>query len=141
MICKDKIRKMAEEINVQDAHVITEEKVLQAMKFICEHPNIEYFDAIKGLMELNIYFTLEDIRKKFQNAEIKPFSVAIATSYYPVGAYLVANLFEEIRNHIFTREEFFDIDNELSVWEYIRHATKDKNYTKENVQSNIKVSK
>ena len=141
IICKDQIRKMAEELNVQEAHVITKEKVVQAMKFICEHPNLEYFDAIKGLMELGIYFDLSDVHRVFSNAEGKQWHEALTTSYYPTGAYLVANLFEEVRNHLYTREEFFSVDKEVSAWEYIRNATQDKNYTKENIQNNAKETK
>jgi hypothetical protein len=134
VICFDILSYRARYSEKKSSHVITQEKVVSALKFICENPGISYSDAIRGLMELGVFIRIPDIWDNFDNIDDIPWYKAIKTAHVPTGALIIANLFSEYKNHMYTREEFFDSDGPVSAWEYIRNATNDNSYTKENIQ-------
>ena len=101
---------------------------------MCENPGISYKDAIRGLMELGLFIRISDIWDNFENIDNVSWYKAIKTANVPTGALIIAYLFSDYRSHMYTREEFFDVDGTVSAWEYIRSATNDDSYTKENIQ-------
>ena len=134
MICFDILSYRANYSYKKSSNAITQEKIVSGLKFMCENPSISYKDAIRGLMELGLFIRISDIWDNFENIDNISWYKAIKTANVPTGALIIAYLFSDYRSHMYTREEFFDVDGYVSAWEYIRSATNDDSYTKENIQ-------
>ena len=130
---KEKVLESQNEIPVS----ITQEKVVEGLKFIAENREIEQDKLNEALINLGCNFSLEDIKnelKKEDNYNKSLFDGMTDADPY-AGATVICNTRDSDFGRIYVNDRFLDYDSDSSIYHYIRKATGDENYTKENIEN------
>ena len=109
------------------------EVVIRGLRFIAENQLISQEELIEGLLKLGCTFSLEDIDKQFPS-DITLFE-GMRQCYIGTGAALIVNVRDSEYGRSYCDECFLKIDNDTSIYHFIRVVTGDETYTKENIDS------
>lgn len=126
--------KLVSESKKKHSSKITQQLVVDGLKFITENQNIPQHELVKGLLELGCNFTLEDIRNQFSSTSISLFE-GIRQGDLASGASIIANVRQSSFSRSFVDDRFLSVDNDVSIYNYIRIVTGDMTYTKEKITS------
>ena len=113
---------------------ITQELVIAGLKFIAENQTISREELRAGLLELGCNFTLEDIENQITTPETNLFT-GMSRGDLAYGASVIANARKNFLSRAYVSEKFLSVDNNTSIYNYIRIVTGDKTYTKDKVTS------
>ena len=113
---------------------ITQELVIAGLKFIAENQTISQEELRAGLLELGCNFTLEDIENQITTSETNLFT-GMSRGDLAYGASVIANARKDFLSRAYVSEKFLSVDNNTSIYNYIRIVTGDKTYTKDKVTS------
>lgn len=113
---------------------ITQELVIAGLKFIAENQTISQEELTAGLLELGCNFTLEDIENQITTPETNLFT-GMSRGDLAYGASVIANARKNFLSRAYVNEKFLSVDNNTSIYNYIRIVTGDKTYTKDKVTS------
>ena len=112
---------------------ITLEVVISGLKFIAEHQSMNQEELINGLLELGCNFSLEDIEQQFPE-EIKLFE-GMKQGNLSCGASVIANVRDSEFGRSFCDDRFLSVDDDTSIYHFVRVTTGDETYTKEMVDA------
>lgn len=115
--------------------IITMDNVVAGLKFIAEHPKMEQNQLIDELIALGCNFSFEDINKQFPE-EVLQFP-GMKDGHLGCGASVIANCMRSEDGRLYAKDRFLSVDDEYSVYAFIRKVTGDNFYTKEYVDSLI----
>lgn len=129
---KEKYRQMVNSTRIpgQDV-VITMPVVIEGLKFIAENQTLSQEELLQGLLDLGCNFTFEDFNKQFSN-NINLYD-GMKKGAISSGASVIINMRDSEQGRSYFNEEFLNLDNESSVYHFIRVATGDQTYTKDNL--------
>lgn len=113
---------------------ITQELVIAGLKFITENQTISQEELTAGLLELGCNFTLEDIKNQVTTPEINLFD-GMSQGDLICGAIVIANARKDFLSRAYVSDRFLSVDDNTSIYNYIRIVTGDKTYTKDKVAS------
>lgn len=113
---------------------ITQELVIAGLKFIAENQIISQEELTAGLLELGCNFTLEDIKNQDTAPEINLFD-GMSQGDLICGAIVIANARKDFLSRAYVSDRFLSVDDNTSIYNYIRIVTGDKTYTKDKVAS------
>ena len=113
---------------------ITQELVIAGLKFIAENQTISQEELTAGLLELGCNFTLEDIKNQVTTPEINLFD-GMSQGDLICGAIVIANARKDFLSRAYVSDRFLSVDDNTSIYNYIRIVTGDKTYTKDIVAS------
>ena len=113
---------------------ITQELVIAGLKFIAENQTISQQELVAGLLELGCNFTLEDIKKQFKSSNKKLFE-GMSKGEVDCGASVIANVCKNFFSRAFANDKFLSVDDDTSIYNYIRIVTGDMTYTKDKIDS------
>lgn len=113
---------------------ITQELVIAGLKFIAENQTISQEELTAGLLELGCNFTLEDIKNQVTTPEINLFD-GMSQGDLIRGAIVIANARKDFLSRAYVSDRFLSVDDNTSIYNYIRIVTGDKTYTKDKVAS------
>ena len=113
---------------------ITQELVIAGLKFIAENQTISQKELTAGLLELGCNFTLEDIKNQVTTPEINLFD-GMSQGDLICGAIVIANARKDFLSRAYVSDRFLSVDDNTSIYNYIRIVTGDKTYTKDKVAS------
>jgi len=113
---------------------ITQELVIAGLKFIAENQTISQEELTAGLLELGCNFTLEDIKNQVTTPEINLFD-GMSQGDLICGAIVIANARKDFLGRAYVSDRFLSVDDNTSIYNYIRIVTGDKTYTKDKVAS------
>lgn len=113
---------------------ITQKLVIAGLKFIAENQTISQEELTAGLLELGCNFTLEDIENQITTPETNLFT-GMSRGDLAYGASVIANARKNFLSRAYVSEKFLSVDNNTSIYNYIRIVTGDKTYTKDKVTS------
>lgn len=113
---------------------ITQELVIAGLKFIAENQTISQEELTAGLLELGCNFTLEDIKNQVTTSEINLFD-GMSQGDLICGAIVIANARKDFLSRAYVSDRFLSVDDNTSIYNYIRIVTGDKTYTKDKVAS------
>lgn len=113
---------------------ITQELVIAGLKFIAENQTISQEELTAGLLELGCNFTLEDIKNQVTTPEINLFD-GMSQGDLICGATVIANARKDFLSRAYVSDRFLSVDDNTSIYNYIRIVTGDKTYTKDKVAS------
>ena len=113
---------------------ITQELVIAGLKFIAENQTISQEELTAGLLELGCNFTLEDIKNQDTAPEINLFD-GMSQGDLICGAIVIANARKDFLSRAYVSDRFLSVDDNTSIYNYIRIVTGDKTYTKDKVTS------
>ena len=113
---------------------ITQELVIAGLKFIAENQTISQEELRAGLLELGCNFTLEDIKNQDTAPEINLFD-GMSQGDLICGAIVIANARKDFLSRAYVSDRFLSVDDNTSIYNYIRVVTGDKTYTKDKVAS------
>lgn len=113
---------------------ITQELVIAGLKFIAENQTISQEELTAGLLELGCNFTLEDIKNQDTTPEINLFD-GMSQGDLICGAIVIANARKDFLSRAYVSDRFLSVDDNTSIYNYIRIVTGDKTYTKDKVAS------
>ena len=113
---------------------ITQELVIAGLKFIAENQTISQEELRAGLLELGCNFTLEDIKNQDTAPEINLFD-GMSQGDLICGAIVIANARKDFLSRAYVSDRFLSVDDNTSIYNYIRIVTGDKTYTKDKVAS------
>lgn len=113
---------------------ITQELVIAGFKFIAENQTISQEELTAGLLELGCNFTLEDIKNQDTAPEINLFD-GMSQGDLICGAIVIANARKDFLSRAYVSDRFLSVDDNTSIYNYIRIVTGDKTYTKDKVAS------
>lgn len=113
---------------------ITQELVIAGLKFIAENQTISQEELTAGLLELGCNFTLEDIKNQVTTPEINLFD-GMSQGNLICGAIVIANARKDFLSRAYVSDRFLSVDDNTSIYNYIRIVTGDKTYTKDKVAS------
>lgn len=111
---------------------ITQELVIAGLKFIAENQTISQEELTAGLLELGCNFTLEDIKNQVTTPEINLFD-GMSQGDLICGAIVIANARKDFLSRAYVSDRFLSVDDNTSIYNYIRIVTGDKTYTKDKV--------
>lgn len=114
--------------------LITQELVIAGLKFIAENQTISQEELTAGLLELGCNFTLEDIKNQVTTPEINLFD-GMSQGDLICGAIVIANARKDFLSRAYVSDRFLSVDDNTSIYNYIRIVTGDKTYTKDKVAS------
>ncbi len=129
-------RKVFESNNGEPVEV-SMDKVIEGLKYICEHRDVSQEELIDALLELGCNFTLEDVRREIAKTEKEPLTIdkGLHTGDLIAGASVICNVRDSEFGRAYAEDYFLENDNEISIYHFIRVVTKDENYTKENIDN------
>ena len=113
---------------------LTQELVIAGLKFIAENQTISQEELTAGLLELGCNFTLEDIKNQVTTPEINLFD-EMSQGDLICGAIVIANARKDFLSRAYVSDRFLSVDDNTSIYNYIRIVTGDKTYTKDKVAS------
>ena len=113
---------------------ITQELVIAGLKFIAENQTISQQELTAGLLELGCNFTLEDIENQVTTPETSLFT-GMSRGDLAYGASVIANTRKDFLSRAYVSEKFLSVDNNTSIYNYIRIVTGDMKYTKDKIDS------
>ena len=113
---------------------ITQELVIAGLKFIAENQTISQKELTAGLLELGCNFTLEDIENQVTTPETSLFT-GMSRGDLAYGASVIANARKDFLSRAYVSEKFLSVDNNTSIYNYIRIVTGDMKYTKDKIDS------
>mgnify|MGYP000092063584 FL=1 len=113
---------------------LTQELVIAGLKFIAENQTISQEELTAGLLELGCNFTLEDIKNQVTTPEINLFD-GMSQGDLICGAIVIANARKDFLSRAYVSDRFLSVDDNTSIYNYIRIVTGDKTYTKDKVAS------
>lgn len=113
---------------------ITQELVIAGLKFIAENQTISQQELVAGLLELGCNFTLEDIENQVTTPETSLFT-GMSRGDLAYGASVIANARKDFLSRAYVSEKFLSVDNNTSIYNYIRIVTGDMTYTKDKIDS------
>lgn len=113
---------------------ITQELVIAGLKFIAENQTISQQELVAGLLELGCNFTLEDIENQVTTPETSLFT-GMSRGDLAYGASVIANARKDFLSRAYVSEKFLSVDNNTSIYNYIRIVTGDMKYTKDKIDS------
>lgn len=113
---------------------ITQELVIAGLKFIAENQTISQEELTAGLLELGCNFTLEDIKNQVTTPETSLFA-GMSRGDLACGASVIANARKDFISRAYVSDRFLSVDDDTSIYNYIRIVTGDKTYTKDKVTS------
>lgn len=111
--------------------VITMPTVIEGLKFIAENQTLSQEELIKGLLDLGCNFTLEDIKKQFPNSGL--LLEGMKKGEVACGASVIANVRDTEYGRAYCDDRFLSLDDEASIYHFVRIVTGDPNYTKDNL--------
>ena len=124
------------ESNNNQPQTITMDQVIIGLKFIAEHRDMPQEELVDKLLELGCNFTLEDIKeelKKHQEEDISLFE-GMKKGFKLAGASVVVNARDSEFGRDYADDRFLSVDDETSIYAFVRKVTNDPNYTKENLE-------
>ena len=110
---------------------ITEDLVVDGLKYIAEHRNLSQEELIDGLLDLGCNFSMEDVKKQFPEEEET--LDGLLRGSLKTGACIIVNARDAKLGRAAMEERFFDNDDDISIYHFIRTVTHDDTYTKEKV--------
>ena len=113
---------------------IPQKLVIAGLKFIAENQTISQEELTAGLLELGCNFTLEDIKNQVTTPEINLFD-GMSQGDLICGAIVIANARKDFLSRAYVSDRFLSVDDNTSIYNYIRIVTGDKTYTKDKVAS------
>ena len=128
---EDGYRMMVDKQRGPNGNIITKEKVIAGLKFIAENRYIEQNELIQGLIDLGCTFTLEDVIEQFPGDEL--LSEGIRRGKLSCGASVICNVRDSEYGRSFADDRFLSIDDDTSIYHFIRVVTGDESYTKESI--------
>ena len=111
--------------------VITMPTVIEGLKFIAENQTLSQEELIKGLLDLGCNFTLEDIKKQFPGSGL--LFEGMKKGEVACGASVIANARDSEYGRAFCDDRFLSLDDETSIYHFVRIVTGDPSYTKDNL--------
>ena len=111
--------------------VITMPTVIEGLKFIAENQTLSQEELIKGLLDLGCHFTLEDIKKQFPGSGL--LFEGMKKGEVACGASVIANARDSEYGRAFCDDRFLSLDDETSIYHFVRIVTGDPSYTKDNL--------
>ena len=112
---------------------ITEQNVLEGIKYIAENADLDFMELQQGLYESGCFFTIEDINKELQT-NYTTVGEGLAHGDLKSAANLIANMRDNEYSFDMGMEKFVMVDEPASVYGYVRTVTGDETYTKESLQ-------
>lgn len=115
---------------------ITQEKVVEGLKFIAEHQDMEQEDLLIALLDLGCTFSLDDVKKEVErtNATGSLFD-GMRNGEMVAGASVICNVRDSEFGRSYADDRFLSLDDDISIYHYVRKVTGDENYTKENIEN------
>lgn len=111
--------------------VITMPTVIEGLKFIAENQTLSQEELIKGLLDLGCNFTLEDIKKQFPGSGL--LFEGMKKGEVACGASVITNARDSESGRAYCDDRFLSLDDETSIYHFVRIVTGDPNYTKDNL--------
>lgn len=108
---------------------ITADLVINGLKFIAEHQSLSQEDLIDGLLELGCTFSSDDIMQQFPT--FMKFFDGIKQDDISCGASIIVSVRDSEFSRTFCNEHLLGVDNDTSIYHFIRLLTGDRMYTKE----------
>lgn len=119
-----------------ESREVTQEKVIAGLKFIAEHQDMEQEDLLNALLDLGCDFSLDDVRRALENSDNKDnLFGGMAKGSMIAGATVICNVRDSEMGRAYVDDRFLDYDSDISIYHFIRVATGDQNYTKENIEN------
>ena len=116
---------------------VTMAKVIEGLKYICEHREDSQEELIDALLELGCNFTFEDIKRKIDKTGTEPISIfkGMSTGDLIAGASVICNVRDSEFGRDYAEDRFLEKDNKESIYNFIRVVTGDENYTKASIDN------
>lgn len=110
----------------------TPELVIGGLKFIAEHQSFEQGELVDGLLDIGCNFTLEDIKKSFTKEEVEGrLYDGVKEGSICTGASIIVNARDSEFGRSFCSERLLSVDDNESIYHFIRLTTGDPTYTKD----------
>ena len=117
---------------------ITEELVVEGLKYIVANQSLSQDELIDGLLELGCNFSFEDIRKQYPDVVNINVAEGMRKGDVGTGASVVANMRDNEYGRNYGTDVFLLKDNDQSIYAFIRKVTGDESYTKESLEGKQK---
>lgn len=112
---------------------ITSQEVIEGLKFIAEHQSISQDELIDSLLQLGCNFTFEEIQEQFPQA-VNLFE-GVKNGNIACGASIIVNARDSEFGRSFVNEKLLSVDDDSSIYHFVRVLTGDDTYTKENIDT------
>ena len=124
---------MVKEHREKSVNPVTMPLVVSGLKFIAENQSLGQDELISGLLKIGCNFTLEDINKQIP-ADVDIFK-GMKEGSLKAGASVIVNVRDSEFGRSYCEDTFLSLDDENSLYNFIRVTTGNSDYTKEYVDS------
>jgi hypothetical protein len=122
-----------EKSRAQGVSPITMTSVVDGLKFIAEHKDMNQEDFTNGLLDLGCNFDLNDVKEQFPGEIL--LLEGMKKADLACGASIISNARDSKVGHDFINDKFLTNDDDISIYHFVRNATGDETYTKSNVEA------
>ena len=116
---------------------ITMAKVVEGLKLIAENRRLSQEELQILLLEHGIDFTLEDVRRLMAQITVKETLLldGMREGDIIAGASVICNMRDDEFGKNYGDSLFLRVDNDTSIYHFIRKATGDRNYAKRKIEN------
>lgn len=114
---------------------ITMDLVIKGLKFIAEYPGINDRKMTDSLRKLGWSYSWRDLNEQFSFKERGRIYEGMKQGNLCAGASIIINVIEGRDNREYYTRHFLNVDDETSVYHFIRKVTGDKSYTKDRIDN------
>jgi len=127
-------KKMVEESRTPGEKVtISTSNVVDGLKFIAENQGIDQTSLVQGLIDLGCNFTLDEVKEQFPNSGL--LFDGMKKGELSSGATVIANVRDSEFGRSYSEDRFLSVDDDTSIYHFVRIVTEDPSYTKENIDA------
>ena len=113
--------------------IISSEGIIVGLKFIAENQTMTQEELREGLLELGCDFSFDDIKQQFPY-QIKLFD-GMNKGDLSCGASVIVNVRDSQYGKVFVDDRFLSVDDETSIYHFVRVVTGDVTYTNESIEA------
>ncbi len=114
---------------------ITMERVIAGLRFIAENRNLSTDDLADGLAKLGCDWNWDDWHARFDRTPKILFYEGIRMGAISCGASIIANINDRSDfNRVYCNERLLSVDDDTSIYHFVRLVTGDDTFTKENIE-------
>ncbi len=126
--------------NVSTEQEITEDRIVEAMKYLCETTDKPYLEVLEGLLARGFYWTVNNVGDQYEERRINILD-GLTNGEPEAAACVIGNVFDGHFSYQIVKDQYLTHDTYRSGFQYIRTVTGDESYTKENIFNKDNITK
>ena len=129
-IQSDRLSELFVKYKINPNQEITEERINEAMTYLCVNANKSYTEILEGLLRKGLYWSFNRIYEQYGDG-LKNVNEGLANGNLVAAACVISNIFDGYFSYKIIKDQYLDYDTVESCYQYIRSATGNNEFMKD----------